>query len=115
MIATSRAMQPVLAIIAKIGPSDANVLITGEHGTGKDVVARALHAVSPRAGRPLVTVNLGGLSEGVFASEVFGHVKGAFTDAKTDRVGRFEMADQARSSWTRSPTCHGSSRPSCCA
>jgi len=95
LIATSRAMQPVLALIAKIGPSDANVLITGEHGTGKDVVARALHAVSPRAGRPLVTVNLGGLSEGVFASEVFGHVKGAFTDAKTDRVGRFEMADQA--------------------
>jgi len=95
LIATSRAMQPVLAMIAKIGPSDANVLITGEHGTGKDVVARALHAVSPRAGRPLVTVNLGGLSEGVFASELFGHVKGAFTDAKTDRVGRFEMADQA--------------------
>jgi len=95
LIATSRAMQPVLAMIAKIGPSDANVLITGEHGTGKDVVARALHAVSLRAGRPLVTVNLGGLSEGVFASELFGHVKGAFTDAKTDRVGRFEMADQA--------------------
>ena len=95
LIATSRAMQPVLSMIAKIGPSDANVLITGEHGTGKDVVARALHAVAPRAGRPLVTVNLGGLSEGVFASELFGHVKGAFTDAKTDRVGRFEMADQA--------------------
>jgi DNA-binding NtrC family response regulator len=95
LIATSRAMQPVLGMIAKIGPSDANVLITGEHGTGKDLVARALHGVSPRAGRPLVTVNLGGLAEGVFASELFGHVKGAFTDAKTDRVGRFEMADQA--------------------
>jgi DNA-binding NtrC family response regulator len=95
LIATSRAMQPVLAMISKIGPSDANVLITGEHGTGKDVVARALHAVSPRADRPLVTINLGGLSEGVFASELFGHVKGAFTDARTDRVGRFEMADRA--------------------
>jgi DNA-binding NtrC family response regulator len=95
LIASSRAMQPVLELIAKIGPSDANVLITGEHGTGKDVVARALHDVSPRADQPLVTVNLGGLSEGVFASELFGHVKGAFTDAKTDRVGRFEMADQA--------------------
>jgi DNA-binding NtrC family response regulator len=95
LIATARSMQPVLALISKIGPSDANVLITGEHGTGKDVVARALHAVSPRAGGPLVTVNLGGLAEGVFASELFGHVKGAYTDAKADRVGRFEMADQA--------------------
>jgi DNA-binding NtrC family response regulator len=95
LIATSRVMQPVLGTIAKIGPSDINVLITGEHGTGKDVVARALHPVSPRAERPLVTVNLGGLTEGVFASEIFGHVKGAYTDARTDRVGRFEMADQA--------------------
>jgi DNA-binding NtrC family response regulator len=95
LIATSRAMQPVLEMVAKIGPSDANVLITGDHGTGKDVVARALHRVSPRAERPLVTVNLGGLTEGVFAAELFGHVKGAFTDAKADRVGRFEMADRA--------------------
>jgi DNA-binding NtrC family response regulator len=94
LIATSRAMQPVLAMIDRIGPSDANVLITGEHGTGKDVVARALHRVSPRSERPLVTVNLGGLSEGVFASELFGHVKGAFTDARAERVGRFEMADR---------------------
>jgi DNA-binding NtrC family response regulator len=94
LIATSPAMQPVLALIARIGPSDANVLITGEHGTGKDVVARALHAVSPRSEKPLVTVNLGGLAEGVFASELFGHVKGAFTDARADRLGRFEMADR---------------------
>ena len=72
---------------------DANVLITGENGTGKGLVAQALHAASPRAGRPMVTVNAGGLSEGVFESELFGHVKGAFTDAKTDRVGRFELAD----------------------
>jgi len=93
LIATSESMQPVLHLITKIGPSDANVLITGEHGTGKDVVARTLHAVSPRASKPLVTVNVGGFSEGVFASELFGHVKGAFTDAKSDRVGRFEMAD----------------------
>jgi DNA-binding NtrC family response regulator len=94
LIAVSEAMQPVLSMIARIGPSDANVLITGEHGTGKDVVARALHAVSPRAEQPLVTVNLGGLADGVFASELFGHVKGAFTDARADRVGRFEMADR---------------------
>jgi len=95
LIATSPAMQPVLALIARIGPSEANVLITGEHGTGKDVVARALHAVSPRAEKPLITVNLGGLADGVFASELFGHVKGAFTDARADRVGRFELADRA--------------------
>jgi DNA-binding NtrC family response regulator len=95
LIATSESMRPVLELIAKVGPSDANILITGEHGTGKEVVARRLHAVSSRSGRPLVTVNVGGLPEGVFASELFGHVKGAFTDAKTERVGRFEMADGA--------------------
>ncbi len=94
MIAGSRVMKPILEVMERIGPSDANVLITGEHGTGKEVVARWLHAASPRASRPLVTVNAGGLSEGVFESELFGHVKGAFTDAKTDRVGYFELADQ---------------------
>lgn len=93
MIAESPAMKPVLELIARVGPSDANVLITGEPGVGKDVAARTLHAVSLRAGRPLVTVNAGGLSEGVFESELFGHVRGAFTDAKMDRVGRFELAD----------------------
>jgi DNA-binding NtrC family response regulator len=94
LIAASAAMQPVLQIIARVGPSDANVLITGEPGTGKEVAARTLHAVSLRAHRPMVTVNAGGLAEGVFESELFGHVKGAFTDAKMDRVGRFELADQ---------------------
>jgi DNA-binding NtrC family response regulator len=93
LIAESAAMQPVLQMIARVGPSEANVLVTGENGTGKGTVARALHAVSLRSTRPLATVNAGGLSEGVFESELFGHVKGAFTDAKTDRVGRFEMAD----------------------
>jgi DNA-binding NtrC family response regulator len=86
-------MQPILQLMARIGPSDANVLITGEHGTGKEVVARTLHALSERASKPMVTVNVGGLAEGVFESEMFGHVKGAFTDAKADRVGRFELAD----------------------
>jgi DNA-binding NtrC family response regulator len=86
-------MEPVLALISRVGPSDANGVITGEHGSGKEVVARRLHAVSARADRPLITVNVGGLPDGVFASEFFGHVKGAFTDAKGDRVGRFEMAD----------------------
>ena len=92
LIAEAASMQPVLQMVARVGPSDANVLITGEHGTGKEVVAQTLHALSPRSHRPLVTVNTGGLPEGIFESEVFGHVKGAFTDAKTDRVGRFELA-----------------------
>lgn len=93
LIAEAPSMQPVLEVISRVGPSDANVLLTGENGTGKGVVARMLHAVSPRAAKPMVTVNIGGLSEGVFESELFGHVKGAFTDARTDRVGRFEMAE----------------------
>ena len=93
MIAESEAMRPVVELIARIGPADANVLITGEHGTGKEVVARTLHALSGRASRPMVTVNAGGLSAGVFESELFGHVKGAFTDARADRLGRFEIAD----------------------
>jgi DNA-binding NtrC family response regulator len=93
MIAEAPAMEPVLQIIARVGPSDANILVTGEPGTGKEVVAQTLHAISNRANKPLVTVNAGGLAEGVFESELFGHVKGAFTDAKMDRVGRFELAD----------------------
>ncbi|MGH9161418.1 MAG: sigma-54-dependent transcriptional regulator [Vicinamibacteraceae bacterium] len=93
LIAESPAMQPVLQVIARVGPSDANVLIVGENGTGKGVIARALHAVSPRTQSSMVTVNAGGVSEGVFESELFGHVRGAFTDAKADRVGRFELAD----------------------
>ncbi len=93
LIAESPAMQPLLQMIARVGPADANVLITGENGTGKGVIAMALHAASSRASRPMVTVNAGGLPEGVFESELFGHVKGAFTDAKQDRVGRFELAD----------------------
>ncbi len=93
-IAESRAMRPVLQIIDRIGPSDANVLITGEHGTGKEVVAHWLYAASTRSSKPLVAVNVGGLPEGVFESELFGHVKGAYTDAKADRVGRFELANE---------------------
>ncbi|MGA7107811.1 MAG: sigma-54 dependent transcriptional regulator [Terracidiphilus sp.] len=92
-IAGAPNMQPVLELIAQVGPSDANVLITGEHGTGKEIVAKLLHAASPRSRMPLVAVNAGGLPEGTFESEIFGHVKGAFTDARTDRVGRFELAN----------------------
>src|ERR671916_337557 len=93
LIAASAVMRPVLQLIETVAPSDANVLITGENGTGKEVVAQTIYAMSSRAGRPMVTVNVGALSEGTFESELFGHVKGAFTDAKSDRVGRFELAD----------------------
>jgi DNA-binding NtrC family response regulator len=91
-IASAPSMRMVLETIARVGPSDANVLITGEHGTGKEVVAQTLHRLSLRAQRTLVTVNTGALPEGTFESELFGHVKGAFTDAHTDRIGRFELA-----------------------
>jgi DNA-binding NtrC family response regulator len=93
LIAEAPSMRTVLELIQRVGPSEANVLVTGENGTGKGTVAQAIHSVSGRTGKGLVTVNAGGLSEGVFESELFGHVKGAFTDAKTDRVGRFELAD----------------------
>jgi DNA-binding NtrC family response regulator len=93
LIAASEAMRPALELVRHVGPSDAGVLITGENGTGKEVIARTLHALSTRASKPLVAVNAGALSEGTFESELFGHVKGAFTDAKSDRVGRFELAD----------------------
>lgn len=93
LIAVSRAMAPVLEMMERAAPSDANILLTGEHGTGKDVAARWLHAISGRRDAPLVTVNMGGFAEGVFESELFGHVKGAFTDARADRVGCFELAD----------------------
>jgi DNA-binding NtrC family response regulator len=94
LIAESAAMQPLLRIVSRVAPSDASVLITGEHGTGKDVVAACLHAQSLRAARPFVTVNAGGLSEALFDSELFGHARGAFTDAKSERIGRFELADR---------------------
>src|ERR1700680_4399633 len=95
LIADAPAMRPVIEMISRVAPSDANVLITGENGTGKGLVAQALHALSPRASHSMITVNMGGLSEGIFESELFGHVKGAFTDAKTDRAGRFELADES--------------------
>ena len=95
IIAESPRMRPVLELISRVAPSDANVLITGENGTGKGLVARALHALSSRASHSMITVNMGGLSETLFESELFGHVKGAFTDAKADRAGRFELADES--------------------
>ena len=93
LVAESPAMKNGVNLMARFGPADANVLITGENGTGKEVVARTLHSLSPRSTKPMVSVNAGALAEGVFESELFGHVRGAFTDAKADRVGRFELAD----------------------
>jgi DNA-binding NtrC family response regulator len=95
LIADAPSMRPVIEMIQRVAPSDANVLITGENGTGKSLIAQALHALSPRASHSMITVNMGGLSETLFESELFGHVKGAFTDAKTDRAGRFELADES--------------------
>ncbi|HEY6205321.1 MAG TPA: sigma-54 dependent transcriptional regulator [Chthoniobacterales bacterium] len=95
LIAEAPSMRPVIEMISRVAPSDANVLITGENGTGKSLIAQALHALSPRAPHSMITVNMGGLSETLFESELFGHVKGAFTDAKTDRAGRFELADES--------------------
>ncbi|MGH9451026.1 MAG: sigma-54-dependent transcriptional regulator [Terriglobia bacterium] len=92
LAAKSAAMRRVFEVIHRVAPSDASVLITGEHGAGKEVVARTLHALSRRSTHPMVTVNAGSIPEGIFESELFGHVKGAFTDARTDRVGHFELA-----------------------
>jgi DNA-binding NtrC family response regulator len=94
IVAASPAMRALLDVVERVAPSEANVLVTGEHGTGKEVVARHLHARSRRAERPLVVVHAGALAEGLFESELFGHVKGAFTDAQADRIGCFELADQ---------------------
>ena len=93
LVAESPAMKRVLEIVQRVAPSDANVLVRGENGTGKGLVARALHAASRRAAKPIISVNIGGLSDSLFESELFGHVKGAFTDARQDRMGRFELAD----------------------
>ncbi|MET0504595.1 MAG: sigma-54 dependent transcriptional regulator [Luteibacter sp.] len=93
LIAESPAMRRVLATLERIAPSDANVLVLGENGTGKGVIAQRLHERSTRASGALVKVNMGGIAETVFESEMFGHVRGAFTDAKGERIGRFELAD----------------------
>lgn len=94
LVAQSPAMRAIARLMERIAPSDANVLLLGEHGVGKEIAARWLHQASHRAARSMITVNVGGLSEGVFESELFGHLKGSFTDAKADRIGRFELADR---------------------
>ncbi|HYK05409.1 MAG TPA: sigma-54 dependent transcriptional regulator [Thermoanaerobaculia bacterium] len=93
IVAESPSMRRVLEVVQRVAPSDANVLVRGENGTGKGLIARALHASSKRAAKAIISVNIGGLSDSLFESELFGHVKGAFTDARQDRMGRFELAD----------------------
>ena len=95
LIADSPAMKPALELISRVGPSDANLLLTGENGTGKSLAAQVLHGVSTRAARPLITVNIGGLSDSIFESELFGHVKGAFT-RRQKRPGRPLRAGRRR-------------------
>lgn len=90
----SGAMQNLLSMIEKVAKTDANVLITGENGTGKELIARKIHQLSLRAGETLVSVDMGAITETLFESELFGHTKGAFTDARTDRAGKFEAADK---------------------
>ena len=93
LIAVSPQMQDVLKIVARVAPTDANVLIRGENGTGKELIAQSLHRQSARADKVLATVDLGAVAESLFESELFGHKKGAFTDATSDRAGRFQAAD----------------------
>lgn len=93
IVGRSKALKDILATVERVAKTDASVLITGESGTGKELIAEALHRNSRRSGKPFVKVNLGGISQSLFESEMFGHKRGAFTDASADRVGRFAMAD----------------------
>ena len=93
LLGTSPAMRGTQALIDRVAPTDANVLVLGENGTGKELIARELHARSRRADKPFLSVDLGAVAESLFDSELFGHVKGAFTDARSDRIGRFQAAD----------------------
>jgi two-component system, NtrC family, response regulator HydG len=92
-VVASDAMREVMTMVARVAPTDVNVLIRGENGTGKELVARALHSASARAQHAMVTVDLGALPESLFESELFGHVRGAFTGAESDRAGRFQAAN----------------------
>ncbi|KGI61004.1 putative response regulator/sigma54 interaction protein [Prevotella sp. DNF00663] len=94
IIGKSRALRECLDMVARVAKTQASVLITGESGTGKELIAEAIHRNSSRTKKPFVKVNLGGISQSLFESEMFGHRKGAFTDAQSDRIGRFEMADK---------------------
>jgi len=108
-------IQRILHIVRLVGARRSTVLITGETGTGKEMIARALHLASPRSQLPLITVNCTALPETLFEAELFGHVKGAFTGAVQQPIGRFEQAHAPRSFWMKSWSCLSRSRPSSCA
>ena len=97
----SPVMQQLRMLTEKVAPTDANILITGENGTGKEMLAREIHRLSLRRKQEMVCVDMGAVSETLFESELFGHVKGAFTDAHADRPGKFEAATGVRFSWMR--------------
>jgi transcriptional regulator with GAF, ATPase, and Fis domain len=114
LIGSSPAMLEVYRLTRKVAPSTATVLLTGETGTGKELIARALHELSPRASGPFIRVNCGALSESLLESELFGHAKGAFTSAIENRTGRFEAPTAARFFWMKSTVSATSCRLSCC-
>jgi len=93
IIGTSKALNAVLNLVAKVAKTNVNILITGENGTGKELIARELHKLSPRSNEVFIPVDMGSISESLFESELFGHIKGSFTDAKGDRIGKFEAAN----------------------
>ena len=93
IIGNSKALHSVLNLVRKVAKTNVNVLITGENGTGKELIAREVHSLSPRNGEVFIPVDMGSISESLFESELFGHVKGSFTDAKGDRIGKFEAAN----------------------
>nr|WP_306304091.1 sigma-54 dependent transcriptional regulator [Desulfosarcina cetonica] len=115
LIGKSKVMQDVFAVIRKVAPASATVLIEGASGTGKELVASALHFNSPRKDKPFVAVNCSALAETLLESELFGHEKGAFTGAISMKKGRFEMADGGTCSWMKSGNCRRDCKSSCCA
>ena len=114
IVGASPALTAVLSRVSKVASSDSTVLITGETGTGKELVARAIHRRSRRASRAFVAVNCAAIPRDLIASELFGHEKGAFTGAVQRRLGRFELADGGTISWTKWANCHPTRRSRCC-
>ena len=111
LIAESAAMQQALALVARVAEHNTTVLITGESGTGKEVIARAIHRASPRVGKAFVGINCAAIPESLLESELFGHVRGAFTGATTDKIGLFEQASSGTLLLDRSVSCRSGCRP----
>jgi formate hydrogenlyase transcriptional activator len=114
VVGASSSLRKLMKRVQLVAPTDATVLITGETGTGKELIARAIHEQSARNGRALIKLNCSAVPEGLFESEFFGHVRGAFTGALKDKPGRFELADGGTCSSTKSVRCRWLCRRSCC-